>query len=89
MQLLLKIGRLKANCLKPVEAGSLVPVVSEPGVPARPAEVVHANQVLRQRVPAVVPLVAQVALVLDLLTRVLLQVVALQGGLSSAGEVAT
>ena len=72
-----------------MEAGSLVPVVSEPRVPARPAEVVHADQVLRQRVPAVVPLVAQMALVLDLLARVLLQVVALQGGLSSAGEVAT
>ena len=56
---------------------------------AWPTEVVNTDQVLRQRVPAVVPLVAQVALVLDLLTRVLLQVVALQGGLSSAGEVAT
>ena len=72
-----------------MEARSLVPVVSEPRVPARPAEVVHADQVLRQRVPAVVPLVAQVALILDLLTRVLLQVVALQGGLGAAGEVAT
>ena len=72
-----------------MEAGSLVPVVSEPRVPARPAEAVHADQVLRQRVPPVVPLVAQVALVLDLLTRVLLQVVALQGGLGSAREVAT
>ena len=72
-----------------MEARSLVPVVSEPRVPARPAEVVHTDQVLRQRVPAVVPLVAQVALILDLLTRVLLQVVALQGGLGAAGEVAT
>ena len=55
---------------------------------AWPTEVVHADQVLRQGVPAVVSLVTQMTLVLDLLSCVLFQVVALQGGLGSAGEVA-
>ena len=52
-----------------------------------PTEVVHTDQVFRQSVPPVVSLVTQVTLILDLLSCVLFKVVALQGGLSSAGEV--
>ena len=56
---------------------------------AWPTEVVHTDQVFRQSVSPVVSLVTQVTLILDLLSCVLLQVVALQSGLGSAGEVAS
>ena len=55
---------------------------------AWPTEVMNTDQVLRQRVPAVVSLVAEVTLVLNFLSRMLFQVVALQSGLGSACEVA-
>ena len=55
---------------------------------AWPTEVMNTDQVLRQRVPAVVSLVAEVTLVLNLLACMLFQVVALQSGLGSACEVA-
>ena len=55
---------------------------------AWPTEVMNTDQVLRKRVPAVVSLVAEVTLVLNLLACMLFQVVALQSGLGSACEVA-